>query len=193
MNDFWLWFNTGLEHIADWNGYDHMLFLLALCGVYDIREWKKILILITAFTIGHSLTLAFSVLNIFHLPSDWVEFLIPVTIFITCIQYVAKPKNNSSKKMSTTYLMALLFGFIHGMGFSTLLRAMLGNSSSIAVPLFYFNLGIEAGQILIVISILLFSLILTGLFKIASDKWKFYLSSAVSGIALMMMVERCPL
>lgn len=192
MNDFSLWFKTGLEHIADFSGYDHILFLMALCGVYELKEWKKILVLITAFTIGHSVTLALSVFDIFRLPSALVEFLIPVTIFITCMNYLVKSGKSSQSNMKLSYSMALIFGFIHGMGFSTLLRSMLGREESITLPLLFFNLGIEAGQVIIVAGIMLFSLLLTRIAGVPAERWKFYLSSAVSGVALVMIAERFP-
>ncbi len=192
MNDFSLWFGTGMEHIADYSGYDHMLFLLALCGVYEVKDWKKILVLISAFTIGHSVTLALSVFDIFRLPSALIEFLIPVTIFITCINNLRKLSSCNESGMRLSYSMALIFGFIHGMGFSTLLRSMLGSEESIALPLLFFNLGIEAGQVCIVAGIMVFSLFLTRIAGITPERWKFYISSAVSGVALMMMAERIP-
>jgi hypothetical protein len=192
MNDFLLWFSTGLEHIADWNGYDHMLFLLALCGVYELKDWKKIFILISAFTIGHSITLALSVFNILKLPSPLIEFLIPVTIVVTCFNHLQQLHTSKNQHMYLSYTMALLFGFIHGMGFSTLLRSMLGSQSSIVQPLLFFNLGIEAGQAIIITGIMVFSLFLTRVAGISPERWKFYIISAVSGVALLMMAERIP-
>jgi len=192
MNEFLLWFSTGMEHITDLNGYDHMLFLLALCVAYEAKEWKKILVLITAFTIGHSATLALSVLDIFRLPSPLVEFLIPVTIFITCMNNLRKSFKTAETNITLSYSMTLIFGFVHGMGFSMLLRSMLGNETSIALPLLFFNLGIEAGQVFVVAGIMVFSLFLSRISGISPERWKFYISSAVSGIALMMMAERMP-
>lgn len=192
MNDFLLWFSTGLEHIANWNGYDHVLFLLALCVIYELKDWKKIFILISAFTIGHSITLALSVFNILRLPSALVEFLIPVTIVVTCFNHLRQLSASKNQHMYLSYSMALLFGFIHGMGFSTLLRSMLGSQSSIVQPLLFFNLGIEAGQAIIVAGIMVFSLFLTRVAGISPECWKFYITSAVSGVALLMMAERIP-
>lgn len=192
MNDFSLWFKTGLEHIADFSGYDHILFLMALCGIYEWKDWKKILVLVTAFTIGHSITLALSVFDIFRLPSALVEFLIPVTIFITCMNYLLKSGTPTERNMKISYGMALVFGFVHGIGFSTLLRSMLGKAESITVPLLFFNFGIEAGQVIIVIGIMIFSLLLTRIAGVPAERWKFYLSSAVSGVAFVMIAERLP-
>ena len=97
MSDFYLWFSTGLEHIANWKGYDHILFLLALCGVYGLLEWKQLLVLVTAFTLGHSLTLALSVLDILKVKSAVIEFLIPITIVLTCAMNLIDLKNASPR------------------------------------------------------------------------------------------------
>jgi len=192
MSDFFLWFITGLEHIADPKGYDHILFLLALCGVYDLKEWKKLLILVTAFTVGHSLTLALSVLDIVTLRTPLVEFLIPLTILVTCIYNLLHLNKNKSSRMLPAYFLAMFFGLIHGLGFSYLLKSLLGKEAGIAGPLLAFNLGLEAGQLLIVSAVLIISLVLVRIFRIQFYHWKFFLSSAVFGIAFIMAAERIP-
>jgi hypothetical protein len=189
LSNFYIWFKLGLEHIADWNGYDHMLFLLALCGIYSVNNWKKLLFLITAFTIGHSLTLALSVLNIIVIPSKWIEFLIPLTILITCIFnlfYLNEPIKNYYIKYSLT----LFFGLIHGLGFSYLLKSLLGKEENITLPLFAFNIGLEAGQIIIVGVIIIISLILAAFFNFSERDKNFFISSATFGIAFIMCLER---
>ena len=155
MSVFELYFKLGIQHIADLKGYDHILFILTLCAVYRLTEWRKLLILITAFTIGHSLTLVLATLNLVRIDGDLVEFLIPLTIFLTALANILMDK----KKVSSTlhyvkYAAALFFGLIHGLGFSNYLRALLGGEKSMVLPLFSFNLGIEAGQVLIVFCIL---------------------------------------
>ena len=190
MNDFGLWFLTGLKHIADLKGYDHILYLLVLCGIYEFRDAKPLLVLITAFTIGHCLTLVFSTLDTIKIKSAWIEFLIPVTILITALFNLAKSEKPSAKSFRLRYLGALFFGLIHGMGFSFLLKSMLGAEEHILMPLFAFNLGIEAGQMFIVIAVLLFSLLLTSVFGIVRRTWNFFISSAVFGIAFLMSIER---
>ncbi|MFN4234918.1 MAG: HupE/UreJ family protein [Bacteroidia bacterium] len=187
--EFYYWFLIGLEHIADWNGYDHMLFLLALCGVYSISDWKKLLVLITAFTIGHSLTLALSVLNLVAIKSEWIEFFIPLTILITCIFNLIN-LNQPLKNHYAKYALTLFFGLIHGLGFSYLLKSLLGKEENITLPLFAFNIGLEAGQIIIVGFIFLISLTLSGIFKITERDKNFFISSAVFGIAFIMSLER---
>jgi len=193
LNDFYLWFSTGLEHIADWKGYDHILFILALCGMYGLREWKQLLILVTAFTLGHSLTLALSVLDILKVRSAVIEFLIPVTIVLTCAMNLIDLKKASKRGFQVRYLAALFFGLIHGMGFSFLLKSLLGKEENIVPPLFAFNVGLEAGQLLIVAAVVLLSQLAGALIHIQEKDKNFFLSSAVFGIAFVMMLERVPL
>jgi hypothetical protein len=190
VSDFSLWFTAGLEHIADLNGYDHILYLLVLCGIYELRDAKRILILVTAFTAGHSLTLALSALNVVRVNAAWIEFFIPLTILATAFFNLAKPDITSETPFGPRYAAALVFGFIHGLGFSFLLKAMLGPEENILIPLFAFNLGIEIGQVLIVAVVLLFSLLLTSVFGMARKTWNFFISSAVFGIAFIMAAER---
>jgi hypothetical protein len=186
-----MWFYLGMEHIADWSGYDHMLFLLVLCGVYKPQQWRQLLILITAFTVGHSITLALSALDVLIIPSAIIEFLIPVTILATAVGNLFRIKA-TQENMKLNYLFALCFGCIHGLGFSYLLKSLLGKEESIVYPLFAFNIGIEAGQILIVGVILLLSWLAHRLFTISERDKNFFLSSAVFGISLIMAIERLP-
>ncbi|MVN22318.1 HupE/UreJ family protein [Mucilaginibacter arboris] len=189
MADFSLYFQLGLQHICDWQGYDHILFVTVLCGIYQLQDWRKVLILVTAFTIGHSITLALSVFNILHINTSLIEFLIPVTIVITAINNIIK-RSIPQKNINLTYFLALFFGLIHGLGFSNYLKSLLGKSTNIVAQLFAFNIGLECGQVIIVISVLFLSFLLIKLFKIKPAKWSFFLSSAIFGIALMMCIDR---
>lgn len=190
MNNFNTWFLTGIHHISDLNGYDHILFLMVLCCSYSIFQWKDILINITAFTIGHSLTLALSALNIIRIDSALIEFLIPITILITCLYNLKNWNKTILKNQKITYCIAAFFGLIHGLGFATLLKQMLGNEQSIIIPLFSFNLGLETGQLIIIFVIILLSVIILFLLKIKQNNWNFFISSAVFGVAIIMTVER---
>lgn len=196
MNEFWLWFSTGTQHILDWNGYDHILYVMALCVLFSVKEWKKLLILVTAFTIGHSLTLAVSALNIFTVKQSFIEVLIPLTIITTCLVNIGYRRLGShlgdKKKINyrINYVLALIFGFIHGMGFSYVLKSMLGKQDSIIFPLLSFNLGLEVGQLLIVASMLLFSLFLVRFTRIKKTDFIFFISSAIFGIAFLLFVQR---
>jgi hypothetical protein len=192
MSEFALYFGLGKDHILDYaNGYDHILFVLALCAVYLIRDWKKILILVTAFTIGHSITLALATLNIISFSTEIIEFLIPLTIFITAVGNLFKKDQNSvGRVIQINYFFALFFGLIHGLGFSNFLRALLGKTENILSPLFAFNLGLEIGQIIVVILFLGLSFVLVDLLKVSRRDVRLVLSSAIAGIALVLLKDR---
>jgi HupE / UreJ protein len=153
MTDFFTFLKLGFQHITDLNGYDHMLFIIALSAAFTIYEWKKVLIMITFFTIGHSISLAMAVLNVVNVNSKLIEFLIPITILATAINSLLfDVKSESSKTTSSiSYksIYVVFFGLIHGLGFSNYLKSLLGKSKSLALELFSFNLGLELGQILI--------------------------------------------
>lgn len=189
MHDFPLYFELGWKHICDWQGYDHILFVAVLCGTYLLADWRKVLILVTAFTIGHSLTLALSALNVLHINTSLIEFLIPVTIVITSAINITK-KKRSPGAMKVTYALALFFGLVHGLGFSNYLKSLLGRSHNIMLQLFAFNIGLEFGQIIIVVAVLILSFILLNIIKIQRREWTLFLSSAIFGIALIMCIER---
>ncbi len=196
MNEFWLWFGTGLEHILDWNGYDHILYVMVLCVLFSVNDWKRLLVLVTAFTIGHSLTLAASTLHVLSIRQSYIEVLIPLTILITCAVNIYFRRRfdplyrNKNYNYRLNYGLALCFGFIHGMGFSYLLRSMLGKEESIVFPLLSFNLGLEAGQLIIVAFMLLISVFLARFTRVKKTDFIFFISSAVFGIALLLFVQR---
>ncbi|WP_144281847.1 HupE/UreJ family protein [Chryseobacterium echinoideorum] len=191
MQDFLFYLNLGWEHIISLDALDHQLFVLVLIAVYTSKDWKKILVLVTAFTIGHSITLALSILDIVRVSSDWVEFLIPLTIVLTSLANILN-KNKNQTKNQFNYYMALFFGLIHGMGFANTARVMIAKSQSIAVPLLGFNIGLELGQILIVLGILVLLFILLNVFKINKKDWVLFISSGVFALALKMTLERIP-
>jgi hypothetical protein len=192
MDQFLVYFETGFQHIADLKGIDHILFVMALCIRYQFADWKKLLILITAFTIGHSITLALSVFDVVNYSVAWIEFLIPVTIVITAISNVFVTKFTFKSKFPLIYFFALFFGLIHGLGFSNYLKSMLGKDESIFGQLLAFNLGLEAGQIIIVLAILLISFIFVQLLKWNRREFLLFISGGVFAVALLMALERLP-
>jgi len=193
MSLFELYFKLGLSHIADLKGYDHILFILVLCAVYSLSAWKRVLILVTAFTIGHSLTLALATLGLVRINNDLIEFLIPLTIFLTALANIISGKKNVTRALHyMKYAAALFFGLIHGLGFSNYLRSLLGSEKGLVLPLFSFNLGIEAGQILIVASIMLVTMVLVDVLKYSRYDWHVLLSGAGLGVSLVLMIERIP-
>lgn len=198
QTEFFSYLQLGFTHIADIQGYDHILFVVALAAMYDWRDWKRLLWLITAFTIGHSITLALSTLNIIAFSSSIVEFLIPVTVFLTACANIFSLRMGSPTNAQTLvqergkYLVALCFGFIHGMGFSTFLKSLLGKESAITLPLFAFNIGLEMGQILIVACVLAQTFLITRSLVLARRDWMLVLSGATLGIALTLMAKNNP-
>jgi H+/Cl- antiporter ClcA len=192
MSTFSVYFGLGRDHIADINGIDHILFIVALCVRYQLSDWKKLLILITAFTIGHSITLALSVFNFVSISTEWIEFLIPVTIILTAFSNFFVKKFQFREKFPLIYYLALFFGLIHGLGFSNYLKSLLGQSNNIVTELLAFNLGLEIGQLLIVACLLLTTFIATQLFSLNRREVMLFLSGAAMGLALQMCIERIP-
>ncbi len=197
MSTFEVYFQLGYRHILDWNAYDHLLFVIALCLVHQIKHWRVILILITAFTLGHSATLALASLRIVTIESKWIEFLIPCTILITAILPIrpssgGKGKSLWSTAMTFKYLLVLFFGLIHGLGFSGYLRSLLGQEEDIIFPLFAFNLGLEAGQILIVMAFMIFSWFVHAVFRPKQQQWTLLGTGIIIGIALTLVRDTWP-
>ena len=193
MHSIDMYINLGFQHISDLAGYDHILFLLALCAVYSIDQWRRLFILVTAFTVGHSITLALSSFGLVVIPSHIIEFLIPVTILITAIRNVAVPTSDQltddQGNMTGHYLVALCFGFIHGMGFSNYFRALMVDSSSITIPLLGFNLGIEIGQLLVVSIIVIVASLVVKFAQVKHRDWNLFISGAAAGISIVLMNE----
>jgi hypothetical protein len=193
MNIFQLYFNLGVHHIANIYSLDHILFITCLCAVYIFKQWKQILVLITAFTLGHTTSLALATFKLLSVNSTLIEFLIPATIFITAFWNLFLKKDGVSTRTHWfKYVTALFFGLIHGLGFSNYLQTLLGTEKSIVMPLFSFNVGIEAGQLIIVCGILLISYIITSWFKVARRDWVLIFSGAGLGVSLMLMINRFP-
>lgn len=190
MGDFGFYFNLGWEHIIGKDALDHQLFIAALSAIYLLKDWKQVLILVTAFTIGHSLTLALSVLDYVRFPSAWVEFLIPVTIVITALSNLRQLKF-TPRSMRINYFLALFFGLVHGMGFANTIRMVLASDQSLGWSLFGFNVGLEVGQIVVVLTLLLLAQIIH-LFRVQRRDWVIFLSAAVFGISFLIALDRIP-
>lgn len=190
MHEFWMYVQIGFNHIANLSGMDHILFVAALCIRYQLPDWKKWLILVTAFTIGHSITLVLSVFNYLDFSTNWIEFFIPVTILITSISNMFVKKFSFNTKFPVIYFFALFFGLIHGLGFSFYLKSLLGISQNIAPALLAFNLGLEIGQILIVMAILVISFIFVTLLKAPRRDFILIVSGGILALSLQMAIER---
>jgi len=176
---FYDYLMLGFEHILDTNGYDHILFITVLCALYDPADWKKILILVTAFTVGHSLTLALAALNIVKVNPSLIETLIPVTIILTGVYNIFRvmAAGNSKGNVAFNYALAGFFGLIHGLGFSNYFRAILGKEESIVKPLLAFNAGVEVGQIIMVSLIMVVSYVFVMQLKTPKKMWTLTISA----------------
>lgn len=191
MSDFPFYFRFGWQHIISKDALDHQLFILALAAIYIIKDWKQVLILVTAFTIGHSITLFLSVKEIVSIKSNWVEFLIPCTIVFTAITNLFQ-KKFTPKSIRINYFLALFFGLIHGLGFANNIRMALASDQSLGWGLFGFNLGLEAGQIIVVLLILLISYIVLNIFKVNRREWVIFASACAFSVGLVTALDRWP-
>ena len=191
MDDFAFYFDLGWKHIISTEALDHQLFILALSAIYLVHDWKKVLILVTAFTVGHSLTLILSSFALIKANSQWVEFLIPLSIVITALfNLIRTEKHNGEYRFQ--YALALGFGLIHGLGFANTIRFMLADAQSITIPLLSFNIGLEMGQLVLVGFILLLSYVFVNTFKLRRKWWVWSLSATALLISTIICVERWP-
>lgn len=197
MDDILTYLRLGFDHIIDLRGSDHIMFVVALCAVYTFRQWRQVLVLVTAFTIGHSITLVLATLRLIDYSTALVELLIPITILITAITnffYTESKKRALSTfkqpNRAWRYGLALAFGLIHGMGFSNYLRSLLGRETTILKPLFAFNLGLEIGQLLIVGLLLALTYLVLDVLKISRLRWTLILSGMVAGVAISLISSR---
>ena len=200
-NLFGTYLQLGFEHISDLAGYDHILFIVALCAIYRLKEWRRVAILVTAFTIGHSVTLVLAALDVVTFPARWIEFLIPVTIILTALYNVLftgregeQTETAERRSIRLNYLFALLFGLIHGMGFSNFFRASLfpGEESLLVRQLLAFNIGVELGQLMIVGIVLLLAFVVIEIGKARQREWNLFVSGAAAGVAFILAAERWP-
>lgn len=190
MSQFWLYFELGLTHVLDFNAYDHVLFIIVMVAAYTLQEWKKILWLVSLFTIGHTVSLALSTFEVIIVSSDLVEFLIPLTILVTALYNLSTAGKNKSKnhKIQVLYFATLFFGIIHGLGFSTYFKMISGNLESKALPLLEFALGIETAQLIVVLAVLLLSFIFQFFFRYSRRDWILIISSIVIGFSIPMVL-----
>lgn len=191
MSDFRLYFGLGTEHILSWGAMDHILFVTALCLRYLWADWRKVAILVTAFTIGHSATLALSALNMVSFPRIWIEFLIPITIALTAINNIIQKQTVNTSKLPVIYFFALFFGLIHGLAYASSFLDLEGKEGLVA-HLFAFNLGIELAQLLVVAVVLFISFILVQQLRIPRIWWLRISSILILAASLNMAFDRFP-
>jgi hypothetical protein len=191
MDDFLRNFMEGLVHVLDINAYDHILFIILMAVPFLFNSWKKLVWLVTAFTVGHSMSLLLAVYGIVTVGTTYIEFLIPVTIAVAALYNIFTAGKRQSKE--TPWLListALFFGLIHGFGFSGAFKMLASSGENTLSLLAEFALGIEAAQLLIVLFVLIINFIFTGLFRFNKKEWIQIISAIVFGIIVPMLAER---
>ena len=191
MSDFWIFFEIGIKHVLDIRAYDHVLFLIAMTVPYAFKDWKRVLLLISIFTLGHTLALFLSVFEIVIVKTNLIEFLIPITIIITAIFHLFTAGKSSKKEsISVIGFITLFFGLIHGLGFAAYFKSILGGSPSTKIlPLLEFAIGIEAAQIIVVFVVLIVAYIVQTFFRFSKRDWTLVMSAFVIGVVLPMLIE----
>ncbi|CAM3751517.1 MULTISPECIES: HupE/UreJ family protein [Flavobacterium] len=191
MSQFWIYFQIGLKHVLDINAYDHVLFLIALTVPYLFKDWKRIFLLVSLFTIGHTLALILSVYGIITIKVNLVEFLIPITILVTALYHLfTAGKTSKNDGVNLVFFITLFFGIIHGLGFSNYFKTILGGSAtSKLLPLGEFALGIEAAQLVVVFVVLVISYIVQTVFRFSKRDWALVMSAFIIGVVIPMIIE----
>ncbi len=193
-SEFALYFRLGLHHILDPGAVDHLLYLTIMTIPFVWRDWRRVVVLVTGFTLGHSLTLALAALDVVRADSRVVEVLIPVTILITALVVLYRNRRravepDTARLQATTYLLPLGFGLIHGLGFATYLRSLLGSEESILWPLLWFNLGLEGAQLLIVATVLTLTSLVAGRY-LDRRTWQLGIGTLTIAWSATMIAER---
>jgi HupE / UreJ protein len=191
MSEFWMYFNIGLKHVLDIKAYDHVLFLIALTVPYAFKDWKRLLLLISLFTAGHTLALLLSVFGMIKINVNLVEFVIPITILIVSIfNLFTAGKNNKNESISLIAIVTLFFGIIHGLGFSNYFKSILpGSATDKLLPVSEFALGIETAQIIVVIVVLIISYIVQTFFRFSKRDWTLVMSAFIIGVIVPMIIH----
>jgi ABC-type transport system involved in multi-copper enzyme maturation permease subunit len=191
MSDFWIFFKVGLNHVLDIHGYDHLLFLIALSVPYVLKDWKRILILVSFFTLGHSISLLLSVFNVVSVKTFLVELLIPITILIAALfNIIMVGKSPKNSNITFVASVTVFFGIIHGLGFSNYFNSILsGKPIDKLAPLFEFAIGIESAQIVVVLAVLILAFISQTLFRFNKRDFTLIMSSFVIGVIVPILIE----
>jgi len=191
MDEFLIFLKTGLTHVLNFHAYDHLLFLVALAVPYVAKDWKRIIILISSFTLGHTISLILSVFNIVKVLDSWVELLILASILITAFYNIILV-GKSSKNNTITFIavVTVFFGILHGLGFSNYFNSLLpGKPTDKLLPLLEFAIGIEGAQIIVVILVLILAFISQTLFRFNKRDFILIMSSFVLGVLVPLILE----
>lgn len=191
MHEFWLYFELGLRHVLNLHAYDHALFLIGLTIPYTFNDWRKWLLLISLFTLGHTISLLLSVFGVVYFSATWVEFLIPITILIVALfNLFTAGKSNKGENITLVAIVTIVFGIIHGLAFANDFKSLLpGKASDKLLPLGEFALGIECAQLIVVIIVLIISFLIQTIFRFSKRDWTLVMSSFVIGVVTPLIIQ----
>ena len=190
MDNFWFYVKYGVNHVIDINGYDHVLFLILLAVPYLFNNWKRVLILVSMFTLGHTLSLVLAAYNVVQINGELVEFLIPITILVAALYNVfTAGKKTHHEKTGILFFSALFFGLIHGLGFAREFRILVDDDDNKLVTLVEFALGIEVAQIIIVFTVLFLGFLGQTIFRFSRRDWVMVISAIVVGLVLPILLQ----
>ncbi len=190
LENFWFNVEYGMNHVLDINAYDHVLFLIVLTIPYIFKDWKRVLLLVTVFTLGHTLSLTMAAYGTFSVSDDLVEFLIPVTILVVALFNVfTAGKGAQRERVGVLFLSTLFFGLVHGLGFAREFKMFVGSSESKLVPLLEFALGIEIAQVIVVFLVLFLGFLFQTIFRFSKRDWIMVVSSVVVGLVIPMLLS----
>tara|TARA_R110002050_G_scaffold57866_7_gene130245 strand:- start:34390 stop:34980 length:591 start_codon:yes stop_codon:yes gene_type:complete len=190
LENFWFNVEYGINHVLDINAYDHVLFLIVLTVPYVFKDWKRALLLVSMFTLGHTLSLVLAVYNVVSVNGVIVEFLIPVTILIVALFNVfTAGKGAQKEKVGVLFLSTLFFGLVHGLGFAREFKMLLGDTDNKLLLLFEFALGIELSQIIIVFIVLFLGYLVQTIFRFSKRDWVMVISAMVVGLVIPMILN----
>lgn len=191
MNEFWLYLKLGITHVLDWKAYDHVLFLIVLVTAYNFNHWKRVLVLVTLFTLGHTASLFLASYDIVSVSTNMVEFLIPVTILVAALYNLfTSRKRDRKNKLWLYYFITIFFGLIHGFGFASYFKMV--NDESSLLPLLEFALGIELAQIIVVMIVMIIGFVCQVLFRFNRRDWILVISSIIIGMVIPMLINNWP-
>lgn len=189
FENFWFNVKYGINHVLDMNAYDHVLFLIVLTVPYVFKDWKRVLILVSLFTLGHTLSLVLAAYNVVRINGQLVEFLIPITIMLVALFNVfTTGKGVQNKKIGVLFFSTLFFGLIHGLGFAREFQILIGRANNKLAPLFEFALGIEIAQVIIVFFVLSLGHLMQTTLKFSKRDWIMVISAIVVGLVIPMII-----
>ena len=187
-----IWFNIeyGMNHVLDINAYDHVLFLIVLTVPYIFKDWKRVFLLVSTFTLGHTLSLVLAAYNIVRVNGALIEFLIPITILVVALFNVfTAGKGGQKGKVGVLFFSTLFFGLIHGLGFAREFHMLAGQTDNILLLLIEFALGIEIAQVIIVFVVLFLGYLMQTLFRFSKRDWIMVISAIVVGLVIPMIMN----